>query len=149
MRKGISFTLTIIIVGVVLLTAALTLVTIFGSGIGSIFGTATDTGEQAAIRNACNNVVRQIDSQICEAYVGPVGDITDLSRTRNPSAGYEDTCNEAGCALAYNDFDQNGDPAIRYFYRDTSDYISIEVSVDGNEYNCQDQGYLPSSCPVN
>jgi len=134
MRKGISFTLTIIITAVVLMTAALTLVTLFGSSVGSFFGAVSDTSTDARIKQECSSVLRQIDREVCSKYVS-----TDFSGQATPddvnslrSGDNNVTCDEAGCGL--NNIDQFG--------------ISTEIDIDGDTYDCEDQGYIPNNCPV-
>lgn len=71
-RKGLSFTLTLVVVGVVLLMTALTVVTLGGSSLSNFFGFFQDQGEQAAtdaqIREACNQLAQDIDSEYCGMY---------------------------------------------------------------------------------
>lgn len=133
MKKGISFTLTIIITAVVLMTAALTLVTLFGSSVGSFFGTVSDTSTDARIKQECSAVLREIDREVCSGYVAPdtdsVSDPDDISSLR--SGDNNMTCDEEECSFELGDFD-----------------ISTQVNIDGDTYDCDDEGYIPNECPV-
>ena len=108
MRKGISFTLTIIITAVVLMTAALTLVTLFGSSVGSFFGTISETGVDARVRQKCSTVVRRVNDR-CSDYYATADTIEDGSETqpgdsssfRNPPE-FVNTCNDLSCGVSTN-----------------------------------------------
>lgn len=68
-RKGISFTLTIVVAGVILLMTALSIITLGGSSISSFFGTAGEQQTEALVEQACNDKARQIQQNYCDQYV--------------------------------------------------------------------------------
>ncbi len=135
MRKGISMTLTIIIVAVVLMVVGLTLVTLFGAGIGDFFDVASDTADQAQIESSCENVRQDISDRICGGYTNADGD------SFSPSADetHNVSCVEAGCSIDYED----GEASF-----ENSDPVDITVQHNGDTFNCQDFIFLPQQCPV-
>lgn len=140
MRKGISFTLTIIIVAVVLMAGALTLVTLFGAGIGDFFGAITDTSTEAQINSACSDIVSEIDRRVCsrapdDEDAGQNYNVDDISEDLKRSFGIgEEDCNSNNCD----------------FSGVSEEFNDYEVTMDGDDYDCQERGYVPSDeeCPV-
>lgn len=140
MRKGISFTLTIIIVAVVLMAGALTLVAMFGAGIGDFFGAITETSTEARVRSDCNRVINNIDNRVCsmtydesQEEINGFDDVSEEDHlTRVPPLSDAETCNQNNCNwenILGNDF--------------------AEVEVDGDVYDCQEMGYISgNTCPV-
>lgn len=133
-RKGVSFTLTIVVTGVILLMTALSIITLGGSSIQSFFTTITgeqqEAIEQSEIRDACNDLARTINQEYCGQYVQD--DCTDPQATRDPDT-HPQTGTESGCALSS--------------YYDAADG-DFEVDIQGNTYDCQTEGYIGTRCPA-
>ena len=151
MRKGISFTLTIIITAVVLMTAALTLVTLFGSSVGSFFGTISETGKDARIRQKCSTVVRNINDACSNYYfVNDNGEVETSNFRRPPN--FEQTCNDRGCGIDVGSGGElSSDNEIFLSVDGNQHYIGVTMTVDveGDQYRCDTQGDITSSsCPV-
>lgn len=102
-RKGLSFSLTLVIVGVVLLMTALSVITLSGSSLTKWFNTVSGerdaTVEEGKIRQACSNLAQQINAQYCQKYVsvdyeGETGSCQDATGETdylctNPGSSYE------------------------------------------------------------
>lgn len=136
-------TLTIIIVAVVLMTVGLTLVTLFGTGIGDFFDVASETGTQAQIDSQCSRVAQNIDEVICGAYANNDGDVQ-----ANADGEFNRSCTEASCGIEFENRiarpENIGDDA-------DEDALSVgtEINIDGDTYDCVDQIHIPNQCPVN
>lgn len=139
MRKGISFTLTIIITAVVLMTAALTLVTLFGSSIGNFFGTVSGTGVEASIKQRCSSRMQRVSDK-CSEYYNEDEEGEAKFRNFRQSPDYTETCNDQSCDIGVEDNEIT--------VAGVSTGISATVEIQGDEYDCQDEGYISSSCPV-
>ncbi|MDY6770560.1 MAG: hypothetical protein SV186_01235 [Candidatus Nanohaloarchaea archaeon] len=137
-RKGISFTLTMVVVGVILFITAVSIITLSGGTLQSFFNWAGqaqgETQQTAAVREACYNLADDANQEYCQMYVANADDGYDCTSTnpRRQLSGdttYEDTATEAGCKW--------------------TNYKDAIVTVDGSEYNCIDQGYIQTSfCPA-
>lgn len=130
-RRGISFTLTIVVAGVILLMTALSIITLGGSSIQNFFSTISGEQQeavtQAGVREACNDLKVTINREYCNQYVKK--DCTDPIPTRDPSP-HNMTASERSCALS----NWGG---------------SYTVTVGGNTYSCMDQGYIADTvCPA-
>lgn len=141
-----SFTLTIIVVAVLLLTAALTLLTIFGSGISGITNLFSYS-EEAQIEAQCADVAREVQENICDRYSsGGPGDVF-ASQTSQAS----ETCNDIGCNVG-NAVNQNG--VIQYSYSSggNTESLTIDttVEIDGKTVNCfeDENGIEQNVCPI-
>ncbi len=186
-RNGISFTLTIVVAGVILLMTALSIITLGGSSISQFFQTVG--GEQqeqvrdADIREACNELIDEINNNYCEQYVpatyeGPYDDIdgSDGNNQNDPvpfrsGDAYDDGAWEVGdtCgtpqptrAAATLERANNSEPAYEQTATqancDWTNYGGLSgiqnepmVTVDGNEFNCQEEGYIEegtTQCPA-
>ncbi|MFB6294574.1 MAG: hypothetical protein ABEI97_02335 [Candidatus Nanohaloarchaea archaeon] len=189
-RNGISFTLTIVVAGVILLMTALSIITLGGSSISQFFQTVGGEQEEqvrdADIREACNQLKQEINTNYCDRYVktaeysdcngftqpqtddymNETGDSqgnlpshcsqadqwTEITGTGRCSAdavrssrqvksagaagsgAYEETASEAQCNWNNNYFGLGQGPV---------------VEVQGNEYNCVEEGYITSeTCPA-
>lgn len=128
-RHGVSFTLTIVVTGVILLMTALSIITLGGSSIQSFFNTLTGEQEeavtQAEVREACSSRAREINDNYCDMYVSSCDD-TDPSSTRTPDK--TQTRSERGCTIPSG--------------QDTT------VTIQGDEYDCQAQNYIGDRCPA-
>lgn len=152
MRNGLSYSMTIVIVGVILITTAYSVITLSQGGIGTFFegigGQQDDRVEAYQIRQACKEVREDVEQSYCSEYVETAEyggsswtnnvDCSDTQQRRqmkpdNPEQGdkeYGRTATSAQC-----DWTQN--------YRDS------DVTVQGNDYNCIEEGFIESSvCPV-
>jgi hypothetical protein len=109
MKKGLSFTLTLVVVGVILLMTALSVITLGGSSINAFFETIGGEQEEAvqqnAIAEACQEKMARIDRNYCNYYIqshqyvdGSTGDgpPSGSSYTHPDISGYSDYNNEAG-----------------------------------------------------
>lgn len=130
-RQGISFSLTIVVTGVILLMTALSLITLSGSSIQNFFATITSEQEEvvedAEIREECQDLANQIDRNYCDQYV--TENCNDPQPTRDTDT-HTQTGTERGCELS------------RYAGGD------FTVTVQGNEYDCQDEGHIGLRCPA-
>lgn len=192
-RKGLSFTLTLVVVGVVLLMTALTVVTLGGSSLSNFFGFFEQKGDEAAtdaqIRDACNQLKQRINTQYCDLYVKTSeyrecnGWVED-DRGNRVSEDYmnETTDNPDGMSCTGTDLDGwydasdcgltndnrlgenqqtalggTADPTPAYTQTASNQQCDWQneyennpvVTVEGDTYNCLDQGYIQSStCPA-
>ena len=140
-------TLTIIIVAVVLMVAGLTLVTMFGAGIGDFFEVADDTASRAQIENSCEGVRQDISEVICDGYVN--SDQTSFSRLSTTDENI--TCLEANCELHFEDgnvYLVNQSDAAGGETDDPLHEMDVTVNIEGNEYVCYEQIHIPAGCPV-
>lgn len=210
-RKGISFTLTIVVAGVILLMTALSVITLGGSSISSFFGTAGEQQTEALIENACNDKARQIQQNYCDEYIAtaqishdetggsgePSGETPcDNGEEDHPTSAEEGCSSNGGGDNALEESDDSysisrsvdcsetqpnrkippQDPSPdgagyyedggggAYYYERTASEESCDwqgnaegfvggsvdptVTVEGDEYNCLEEGYLQPSCPV-
>ncbi|MDY6766394.1 MAG: hypothetical protein SVW77_03425 [Candidatus Nanohaloarchaea archaeon] len=133
-RVGISFTLTIVITGVILLMTALSIITLGGTSINQFFGqTQSETQDaelQARINDRCADLQTQIDNQYCSVYVKPT-DCTATAPQRNTTHSVTRSENgDCNWVTAANGFDR-------------------EVTVEGNTYDCINQGVISDEfCPA-
>lgn len=72
-RTGLSFSLTMVVAGVVLMMTALSVIALSGSSLGNWFewagGQQSSTVEEADIRAACQDLIQQINQDYCQKYV--------------------------------------------------------------------------------
>lgn len=185
-RKGLSFTLTLVVVGVVLLMTALTVVTLGGSSLSNFFGFFQDKGEQAAtdaqIRDACNQLKQRINNQYCDLYVQTAsynecnGWVTTDTGDRDSNDYMNETTNNAYCtgsqldqwnddvdctrtndnrlgtnqrtAVDGNDAYERSASNERCNWQNNYE-SNPTVNVEGDTYNCLDEGYIQSAeCPA-
>lgn len=73
MKKGLSFTLTLVVVGVILLMTALSVITLGGSSLNSFFNTAQGQQDEAEIESAvqqrCEDMMGDIQQNYCSEYI--------------------------------------------------------------------------------
>lgn len=156
-RQGLSFTLTLVVIGVVLLMTALTVIVLGNSSIDQSITQAMGYGTDSAIQTECNDIARTIDRVYCDNYVNAAEGVdadgtdmdvcADISKNRQPS--HAQTATEVTCdwkAVA----NQGGAvPALENaLSTDAQGELSAIVTVDGDQYNCLDQGYLDTTCPA-
>ncbi|MDY6788740.1 MAG: hypothetical protein SVV03_02135 [Candidatus Nanohaloarchaea archaeon] len=170
-RKGISFTLTIIIVAVLLLTAALTILTIFGSGISGI-SEVFSYSKEARIEKECKDIAREIQDNICDRYAAggserfqvqsnkdtkPAEDKTEKKNGKeevvkegdgDPKA--EKTCNDMSCNIG----PAASDGVVEYTYYygagvSSDSSIDTTITVEGETVNCFADNIIERKvCPV-
>lgn len=91
MKKGLSFTLTLVVVGVILLMTALSVITLGGSSLNQFFETFSGERDQAIeqnqIREACIEKMERIDREYCGNYI-KTADYRDYNP---PTNDYRDT----------------------------------------------------------
>lgn len=119
-RRGLSFSLTLVVIGVVLLITAVTVITMTESGIGGFFdsigGETDDTIEDYEIEQACNDLRESINTQYCDRYI--------------MTAQYLDGDDENGDAAdepAYSNFQRPNESWARDDYMDHSSDTWQEV----------------------
>lgn len=101
-RKGISFTLTIVVAGVILLMTALSVITLGGSSISDFFGTAGEQQTSALVRQECADLAQQIQQNYCDSYVQTSvvdhseGTTCENSQEDDPTA--EEECDDGSTA---------------------------------------------------
>ncbi len=104
-RKGISFTLTIVVAGVILLMTALSVITLGGSSISDFFGTAGEQQTQALVEQACSDKANQIQDNYCSQYVltatGQHSEGTECVNSEEDDPTAEESCDSgsAGSTL--------------------------------------------------
>lgn len=134
-REGISFTLTIVVAGVILLMTALSIITLGGSSISQFFNTVNDERsdqvQELDVQEACQEKARQIERNYCSNYVNTAGNTPDCGNFQSTrTTDYTRTATSAGC-----DWTANAG-------------ISTTVQVQGSTFDCIDEGYLGSTCPA-
>ncbi len=147
LKKGISFTLTVIIVGVVLLAGAITLLTMFRTTLIDNIGVMTGLSHEAQVEHKCNQIIGNIQSSVCERTINidkleqenienvgasDIDDTTQLKSIRFIGSGT--TCNDLGCYwtnIIDEDFDEK-----------------MTVTVDGEQYNCANVNFVDNTCPI-
>lgn len=67
-RKGISFTLTLVVIGVVLLMTALTVIVLGGGEIGGFLQRGGGALTSGSIQQGCSNLAEKIDNNYCSWY---------------------------------------------------------------------------------
>jgi len=110
-RRGLSFSLTLVVVGVILLITAVSVITLTGSGLGGFFdgiGNQQDqTIDDYRIQQACNDVKDQVNTQYCDQHIQTAeyldGDDQDDNPTGNPSYGNFQRPNESWARDDYMD----------------------------------------------
>lgn len=159
-RQGLSFTLTLVVVGVVLLMTALTVIVLGGANLGDFFG---DTGERQLaqqVAQECSSLADQIDNNYCNYYVdtdsgsGPSDYCGDIRRS--PTSNYETPAAQAGCDWMDAANGRNGMADTRaqesvedlLVENDDGDRRPI-VTVRGNEYDCLQENEMTALCPAN
>jgi len=125
MKKGLSFTLTLVVVGVILLMTALSVITLGGSSLNQFFETFSGEREEAIqqneIRSACQDKMQRIDREYCNAYIHS-HDYVDGSDAHASGSGdndniydYSDYQNESG-----DEWERNPDSSACSDYRELS-----------------------------
>jgi len=141
MRKGVSFTLTMVVTGVILIMTALSIITLGGGSIQDFFGQIGSQQQEAVeenkVRDACRELVNEVNQGYCDRYVNQ-----DCSG--KPSYTRDDpdkeTATSLGCDWQKKWADQHKPDSINGW----------EVTVEGNAYNCADEGYVNprTVCPA-
>lgn len=136
-QKGISFTLTMVVVGVILFITAVSVISLSGGVIQSFFGWGTsaqdESGLEADAREACLELVQDVNRDYCEQYVDPdAGDPCGSTQIRQ-SASHDTTATEQGCNWV-----------------DNADDYDMEVQVQGSTIDCGEEGYVLDTgiCPA-
>lgn len=97
-RKGVSFTLTVVVAGVILIMTALSVITLGGSGIQNFFTTIGQEQQEqvreADIREACNQLKQEISTNYCQKYVQTATYSDCLGLPRSTGAQRADYMNE-------------------------------------------------------
>jgi hypothetical protein len=137
-RKGISFTLTLVVIGVVLLMTALTVIVVGGGEITNLFNILGESSLSASVSEECSKLADSINRNYCSHYAS--GDGTDACTDvrANPSTNYETPVNQIPC----NWQDQmEADNNIL-------SGIDTEVTVQGNAYDCLEENEMTPTCPA-
>ncbi len=178
MKKGLSFTLTLVVVGVILLMTALSVITLGGSSINAFFETISGEQDEAvrqnAIAEACREKMDRVDRNYCNYYV-KTATYTEGGSTSNWFAAYSDYMNETddtwtdsrdcgdyqraqdprGYSTA-NDGGSGGGSAydrtaseVGCPFTEHTDYTPT-VNVQGQTYDCIQEGVISDArCPAN
>lgn len=174
MKKGLSFTLTLVVVGVILLMTALSVITLGGSSLNAFFDTIGGQRDQQVqesnVRAACQDLARDINQNYCSGYVATAeyeeGNTNDDPRYQpaegdymNSSGDQWNTQNYPDCSagsMTDNRVPQSKSTADGTGIAHTStatdascnwrnNYESTPtVTVEGNTYNCLNEGYISS-----
>ncbi len=149
-RKGISFTLTLVVVGVVLLMTALTVIVLGGGSVADFFQQSTEGSLDAAVSQACAQKAQQINNNYCDMYTnadsgGDGGDGGDgaCDVRRNPSTEYDTLVeNSENC----NDWTANSGDRLDDILNEDGD--DVTVTVQGNDYDCRAENEITATCPA-
>ncbi|MDY6766393.1 MAG: hypothetical protein SVW77_03420 [Candidatus Nanohaloarchaea archaeon] len=133
-RRGVSFTMTVVVVAVLLLGTALSILTLSGTSISGFFdqirSERRETVRETTVRRECRELARRIDRQYCNQYVESCTDSSpqDLSR-----GNHNRTATAMGC-------DVTQGPV-----RD-----DLSIRVQGNVFDCGPggKGYISDTCPA-
>lgn len=140
-RKGLSFTLTLVVIGVILLMTALTLITLGGASLENIFGwlggQQDDTELNQQIRDACGEAATAINDRYCEQYVDP----SCTGQQANPGGDADRTATSRGCDYAAN----SGEYDVTAGTQASWNSGVLEVTVGGGTYSCMEQGQFSSN----
>lgn len=128
-RPGLSLSLNYMVVGVVVLTVAVTVIGLSTGVIQNVIGVIGGGVSDAQVRAECNSLMQEIDRNYCTKYVLP--DCTDPQDGRD--ANHSETASTRDC------------PVTAYANAD-----GLSVTVDGEPFDCVDEGYIPPSdaCPA-
>lgn len=175
MKKGLSFTLTLVVVGVILLMTALSVITLGGSSINQFFETIGGEQEQAvqqnAIAEACREKMERIEREYCSQYVQSAT-YEDADHAQSEPWNYQDYMNNSGdewvdhgsqyCGTTqaqqeprgYN-LAEAGESAWDETASDkgcswVANYENPTVNVEGQTFDCIQEGVVDDGqCPAN
>lgn len=165
MKKGLSFTLTLVVVGVILLMTALSVITLGGSSIGNFFNTVNEQAADAEIRQACNDLASDIQTSYCSQYV-KTEVYEDADGTLSGSSDYQNETGDQWVAASASCDAAQSERVPRSYQAAQADGAFTEtaseagcswrnyqpsaiVTVNGQDYNCIDEGYInDDSCPA-
>lgn len=110
-RRGLSFSLTLVVVGVILLITAVSVITLTDQGLGGFFSGVGDQQDQRIqdfeIQQACNDLKDRINTQYCDRYIKTAqyldGDDADGNPTGDPSYSNYQRPNESWARDDYMD----------------------------------------------
>lgn len=129
-KKGISFSLTMVVVGIILLLTALSVITLSGQSIGGLFDWTKSQKQSAKIEDKCIEQARTTDDNYCSHYIQ--NDVcSNHQANRDPANNYNNTATDEGCDWVDNYGGWDG-----------------KVTVSGDTYNCVSQGIIDKSCPA-
>ncbi len=151
-RKGISFTLTLVVIGVVLLMTALTVVVLGGGQISDYITGIGEADLEAQISTQCGQLADRINNNYCSYYVYSGGDGEadegDCDNIRRRAASnYEVPAENVPC-------NWQDDPADRLtgevLVEDHDDFGTNRpiVVIGGDEYDCLEEGQMTTTCPA-
>lgn len=177
-RKGISFTLTLVVIGVVLLMTALTVIVVGGGEISSFIQNLGETRGETEVSQQCNQIAQTIQNRYCDRWaaftesgdpgsaVGSVDSCREVKTNRDPD--HAKKANEMSCdwyAMANNG--GSDAPGINLVTRSggsettepllgdvltwvdsQSSWEPIVTREDGSQYNCLNQGDIDRTCPI-
>lgn len=139
-RKGASFTMIVVIGGTVALIAAISTVTLGGTGLQNIFDTVFGLGQdaetEAQIEEKCSQLVSDVNSLYCDQNLN------------ESSSGSGYTCGELGGAGNPTGTDQ-GCSFIDHATQAAGIQDPENVTVQGETVSCIDKGYMTDGkCPA-
>lgn len=172
-RKGISFTLTLVVIGVVLLMTALTVIVLGGANIGGFLERGGEAATEGSVEQACNDLARQISNRYCGQYVHNDGSTEErCSRVqRQSSVNYQATASSVRCnyiTAANGDETSSAARQLQNVLRNEENTVNPEtgeigydingeggadewlpiVTVQGTPHDCVAENYLTPTCPV-
>lgn len=146
-RRGLSFTMTLVVVGVVLLMTSLAVIIGGGGSLGD-WGQRTEEHRLGAVvGHACAGLGQQIDRDYCNGYVNMDADnpCADVRRRRN--AEYDTTAQVAGCDWL-KQARENNPGGIAGLLTEQDGTLQPLVTVQGSQYNCVSGGAMTRACPA-
>lgn len=154
-RNGISFTLTVVVAGVILIMTALSVITLGGSSISSFFSTLggqqQEQVRQADIQQACQDRVREINRQYCDQYITPADGGDQTSGDGEPPGG-GGAPGGSGCSSTHPRRQTADDVTATEQGCDwrANTNLNWEVTVGGSTYNCAERGLVVDTtvCPA-
>lgn len=158
-RKGLSFTLTLVVIGVVLLMTALTVIVLGTGGIAKNLNFLGGQSQGGSVAQACADLAQEIDNSYCtnqNIYVNgqdaSSANCADLNKGRNPP-NYVLNPNDANCvfvAAANNGAQFSGgfQPLNNVLTKNDAGNWRPIVTVNNNQYDCIKEGYMTPQCPA-
>jgi hypothetical protein len=141
-RKGISFTLTLVVIGVVLLMTALTVIVVGGGEITDLFRTSGESQLSAAVGEQCSKLAGSINRNYCSMYTE--GDTCD-GLQRNPDTTHQTTASQENCDFTTGGGGGGVPSRVANLLNGDGEPI---VTVQGNEYNCFEENEMTPTCPA-
>lgn len=150
-REGLSFTLTLVVIGVILLMTALTVIVLGQTGITETIMSVLDWGGASSVEAACDDLAEDINDNYCDLYVNTnaTDACTDTNNRHDTTTGHTQTASEYGCSWEGKEELTEGGITSPVLTEDDDGTMRPIVEVDGETYNCIDQGHMSNTqCPA-